>query len=248
MSGALTRMLGFTATAPSTDPSFSSVKLLLGFNGTDGATTSSDESPAARGAATFLADAQLDTAQKKFGASSLLLDGTADHVTYADHADWTIGTNTSWTWELWIRFNSVAASQCILSQWETVGSQRGFAMQWLSGSGGLLQFAISNSGASANMDKQVAWAPSTGTWYHVAACRSGNNFRLFVDGVQLGTTEGVGSIAGFNSNQPLRLGGIGDVGIIVNLFNGWMDEVRYTPGVARYTANFTPPTAAFPRS
>jgi len=60
---------------PPTDPNIASVKLLLGFEGADGSTTITDESPAAKGSATISGNAQIDTAQAKFGSSSLLLDG-----------------------------------------------------------------------------------------------------------------------------------------------------------------------------
>ncbi len=75
------------------------------FDGSDASTTSGDSSTAAHGNATFAGNAQLDTAQSKFGGSSLLLDGTGDYLTYADHADWTFGTS-DFTIDGFVRFAS----------------------------------------------------------------------------------------------------------------------------------------------
>ena len=57
-------------------------KLLLNFDGTDGATTTTDASPSAH-TVSFEGNAQLDTAAKQFGTASLLLDGTNDAVNIA---------------------------------------------------------------------------------------------------------------------------------------------------------------------
>src|SRR5687768_4015081 len=70
-----------------TDPHFASVVLLCDFDGTDAATTAPDESPVGR-ALTFVGNAQIDTAQFKYGVSSLLLDGSGDYVTAPDSTDW----------------------------------------------------------------------------------------------------------------------------------------------------------------
>jgi hypothetical protein len=79
------------------------------------------------------------------------------------------------------------------------------------------------------------------TWRHFAVTRSGTTLRAFVNGVQVGTNQTVST--NFNSANNLILGAE-----FVNptYFVGYIDDLRITKGYARYTANFTPPTAAFP--
>jgi hypothetical protein len=83
---------------------------------------------------------------------------------------------------------------------------------------------------------------STGVWYHVAYVRNGSSFRLFVDGTE--KTAGA-TISGtlFNGTAPFNVGRTADGS---NFLNGYIDDLRITKGVARYTANFTAPTKAFP--
>lgn len=79
-------------------------------------------------------------------------------------------------------------------------------------------------------------------WQHLAFCRSGSSTRMFVNGVQIGSTA--------TFSGTFRMDVIGKffvVGVEGGAdFNGYIDEVRITKGVARYTSNFTPPSAAFP--
>jgi hypothetical protein len=62
---------------------------------------------------------------------------------------------------------------------------------------------------------------------------------LYVNGVASGTTFSEGTTAINMSN----IGSDGSEPLV-----GHLDDVRITPGVARYTGNFTPTTAAFPDS
>ncbi|MBZ9695498.1 LamG domain-containing protein [Mesorhizobium sp. CO1-1-9] len=227
------------AVAPVTDPSFSSVKMLLGFNGTDAATTTADESSAAHGSPTFAGNAQLDTAQFKFGASSLLLDGSGDYVQFPDSADWFFGTG-QFTIEGWFRFNAVSGTPCFIGQ---MGGSDTW-MVYLNGTSVL--YRDGNANFSGNFS--VGWTPSTNTWYHIAVDRDVSNvMRVYIDGAMRSKVT-------FNINQPdtadpltigTRYGGASSYD-----FNGWVDEVRITKGAARYgsDAGFTVPTAAFPRS
>jgi hypothetical protein len=87
---------------------------------------------------------------------------------------------------------------------------------------------------------------SSSVWYHVAVTRSGSTFRLFVNGVQEATYSNAGTIDS-GSTAYIALGDT-PTATASEEFNGYIDDLRITKGVARYTANFTPPTAAFPNS
>jgi hypothetical protein len=87
-------------------------------------------------------------------------------------------------------------------------------------------------------------------WSHVAAVRFGITVKIFINGVE------AGSVTDANANASFS-GGTGEWGenlcavnlnsvSIRNPFGGYIDELRITKGVARYTANFTPPTTKFP--
>jgi hypothetical protein len=81
---------------------------------------------------------------------------------------------------------------------------------------------------------------SFNTWYYYALTRSGNTWRMFIDGVQ----QASGSFSG-SFNQALggmRLGYAQWDGTN-GYYNGYLDDLRFTKGVARYTSNFTPPTS-----
>ena len=236
---------GSAQAAALSDPHFASVKLLMGFEGTDGSTTFDDESAADHSPFTVGGNAQIDTAQFKFGASSLLLDGTGDYLTLPDHADWTPGAG-DYTWEAHVRFNAIASGQNqFVSHYNNTGNQRGWYFSYFQTSA-ILLFSWTLDGATA-VNLSAAWSPSLATQYHVATVRDGTTMRLFIDGVGVATAAIGASDSIFDSTSALHIGAFQSSGV-TGFLNGWIDELRLTKGVARYTANFTPPAAAYPRS
>ncbi|KEC73135.1 hypothetical protein RLPCCGM1_c1251 [Rhizobium leguminosarum bv. phaseoli CCGM1] len=231
-----------TLTYGATDPHFSSVKLLCGFNGTDGATSSIDESSVGR-TLSFIGNAQLDTAQFKFGTASLLLDGGGDYVTCTDSADWDFGAG-QFTIELFVRFDTgFSTNEAFLGQW---GSSNPELSWFFFLNSGVLTFRFRDTGGTLR-DTTVAWTPTGSTWYHLAVDRDASNkVRVYRDGTM---------VASNTFSQTIQNGtgtfGIGRVPTFTNFdLNGWLDEIRVTKGVARYASDsgYTVPTAAFPRS
>lgn len=223
-----------------TDPFFASVVLLCGFEGTNGSTTMLDQSSYAR-ALTAVGNAQLTTTTPLMGVSSLLLDGTGDTVTSPTVANLTVGTQ-DFTIECFIRFNTVTGSQDILSQWGGSASSTNRTMVFYY-TANTLRFTYNQV-----FTQQVAWTPITNTTYFVVVCRAAGVLRFFVDGVQVGANQAnVTNLA--VPATILRIGASGDASNVnTNFVNGRIDELRYTIGVGRYTANFTPPAVPFPRS
>jgi hypothetical protein len=218
------------------DPYFANVVSLLHMDGSDGSTTFTDVKGRAWTAA---GNAQIDTAQSKFGGASGLFDGTGDYVTTPNSTDFQFGTG-DFTFEVWARLNTTAALQnCIC---------------WTSASGPV-QVIINDGAGKMGIYAQTSWViqnavtQSTATWYHLAWTRSGNNWRVFMDGVQQGSTVvDSRSLAAPNGVRNIAIGAEVTAPSYSQFYNGWLDDLRVTKGVARYTANFTPPTAAFPDS
>lgn len=111
--GGMVRSKGCNLSGKITYPYDSYDVLLIHFNGTDAATSYTAESGQT---VTFAGTAQLDTDQKEFGASSLLLDGNSDYVTVPDATTWDFGTG-NFTIDFWVRFNSKTGAQYFISQY-----------------------------------------------------------------------------------------------------------------------------------
>lgn len=208
----------------STDPDFANVSLLLHMDGSNGSTTFTDSSLNSL-TVTANGNAQISTAQSKFGGAAGLFDGNGDFLSFSAQ---NIGALTDVTLECWIYLNST--------------SDTGIFGTTFSGNWQLL--AVLNSRLYAYWNGPEVEEPTasiaTQTWYHVAITRASGTLRLFVDGV-LRATSGSTSTNNTTVNQLGRVVFRGDL-------NGYVDDARITIGVARYTASFTPPTAPFPDS
>lgn len=224
-----------------TDPDFANVVLLLGLNGANNATSTTDDSTSAK-TVTFNGTSKLKTDQLRFGTASLFTDGSAScMITMADSADFQLATSSGdkFTIELFVRFNTVKASQTLMRKSGATAGTRAFMLSVLSG---VLTF---NHGTSANV--AYTWAGvTTGVWYHIAIDRDASNVeRLYIDGVMVAS----GTITA-TMNDSADAFSIGNRTNTSDGFDGWIDEVRITKGAARYASDggFTVPTAAFPRS
>ena len=210
-------------------------KALLHFNGSDTSTTFTDGSGKTwTGGGT----AQLDTDQKKFGTASLLLDGDSDYISTPDHADFDVGSG-DFTIDFWVRFNALpgAGGYAALYSQRTTSSSNNAMTLWYSGND-KWSFSYSTDGSSyLNIEGLTTHTPSLNTWYHIACVRNGSNLDIYIDGSKQTTKTISGTI--YNSTATPLIGAA-NPGTPISFLNGWIDEFRFSKGIARWTANFTP--------
>jgi hypothetical protein len=84
-------------------------------------------------------------------------------------------------------------------------------------------------------------AVPTDRWVHVAVTKAGGVLRQFLDGLLVGSNTLVGTAVASQVGTVIGR----DTLDTTRDFNGYIDDLRITKGVARYTANFTPPAEPF---
>jgi len=189
-----------------------------------------------------IGSAQVNTTIVKYGTGSMYFNGLSDALIMASQPAITFGTG-DFTVEGWVYFAGAPAS--------TFHSLYSTLVQLASpGDHGVLirasttkLIAILQADNATTLTLTSTNNVTTGQWYHFALTRSGTTARLFLDGTL--EASGTSSVNFYETAQALGRVYATSTGTTQYL-NGYLDDVRVTKGVARYTANFTPPAAAFP--
>ena len=175
----------------------------------------------------------------KITDGAVAFNGTGDYLSVPDSDDFDLAGN-DWTIETFVYHSSA-----------NYASYEGIVAQWVSGSGSSRTWTLETVGAGATSDLEFYYYDTSdnfvgpvqgGTltknrWHHVAACRSGNTIRMFVDGVMYGSGTTI-NVDIKNSTDPLWIGRVVD-----GYWNGHISNTRVIKGTALYTKNFTPPSA-----
>ena len=213
------------------DVYFPQTKLLLPFDGTNGATTTSDLS-SSNHTVTFNGNSQISTAQSKFGGSGLYLDGTGDYLTIPTNTSFNLG-NANFTIECWIKTSTTSGG--VLNRSNGGAASNSSFVLWIDANGNAGIYLTENTGwDSSNVNTTVV---TDNVWHHVAGVRNGSSLRMYVDGVSSSSTTFSGTVP--DSTRVFEVGAQDTA-----YFNGYIDQARFTQGVARYTSTFTPPTTA----
>jgi hypothetical protein len=210
----------------------SNVSLLLHGDGANGSTTIIDSSPTPKTVTAF-GDAQISTVQSKFGGASIALDGTGDWLTTPSSNDFAYGAG-DFTLEGWLNPSTTTAVDRVIWDQRVTSSDAGIV------------FFIDPNGRLNSFQGTVLRANSgslllqSNTWQHFAYVRSSGVLYVYIGGQLGGSVSLTTSLA---SPGTVRIGVRNDNTLP---YSGYIDDLRITKGVARYTANFTPPTAPFP--
>lgn len=216
-------------------------KALLHFDGSDGSVDILDETGhiwAPYGSA------QIDTGQSVFGGSSLQLGGNNIMLLLYEpnsHSQFQFGTG-DFTIDFRFRLGALQSAGLIYVLYDG----RAFNQA------GLYPTIYINGGATNNLiyftnsDNRIVGSTSLAInqWYHLALVRSGTTTKMYLNGVQEGSSYS-DSNNYINADYRPMIGAAGNTDGTTSGFNGWFDEIRISKGIARWTANFTPPTLPY---
>jgi hypothetical protein len=181
-------------------------------------------------------NAQISTSVKKYGTGSLAFDGTGDYLVGPERENFNFG-NGNFTIEMW--FYVVSFPNTYIALYDArPASTNGFYPVISVQNNGTAYFFI-NSG---NAISSSSGAVSTGQWYHLAVAKNGSSTKMFINGLQVGSTYTDTNTYLNPANRPII--GAAGFSLGVDSLNGYIDDLRITKGIARYTAAFTPPTSA----
>lgn len=207
------------------DPFWDNVVMLMHFDGANGSTTFIDEKGTT---INVVGHAQISTAQSKFGGASGYFDGTGDYLTATRSAG--LGSG-DFTVEFFFWTTDAAKLQCVLDL-------RGSSDPYIAITSGTIQVSMSG------VDPAISGPILQDTWHHYALTRSGSTCRQFIDGTQVGSYTTTANFTGTDTTIGTYVDRRN--GDYARHFGGYLDELRITAGVARYTSNFTPPSKQFP--
>jgi hypothetical protein len=214
-----------------TDPDFANVSLLMHMDGTNGSTTFIDSSSNAL-TITPNGGVQISTEQSKFGGASVLLNTDSKFLGIPSGS--------------LFQFPGDFTVECFV--YPTAFTQLLTAIEIGDFTNGVLIRAWSSTASTIFVNNTSLGSASSfislNTWHHLALTRQGTSVKYFIDGTQRLTATVSGTV-----NSTAAASRIGKINITTDQgMRGYVDEVRITKGVARYTADFTPPTAPFPDS
>jgi type II secretory pathway pseudopilin PulG len=226
---------GYTYTGDNIIDNFT--KLLLHADGTGASFT---DSSASAKTITANGNATQSATQSKFGGKSAYFDGTGDYLSLADSDDWNFGSG-NFTVDTWVRFNSFGEGYNTFvaqsTNWSGDDTMR-FAVH---NATGLIFDVVSGGSYLINLQQNNFNGWSVDTWYHVALVRNGNTWSSYRDGVLIASVSAAITYPNYTTGFE-----IGREGTATRYLNGYLDELRVSKGIARWTSNFTPPTAQYP--
>ena len=180
---------------------------------------------------TVSGDASIQQTRSKFGPSSLYLDGTGDYVSTTTNENFGFGTG-DFTIEGFFYATAYSTAQRFFDFRSTTSEIA--IMVGINASNKVYVYVNGTTVITT-----VADMPRD-DWTHVALSRVSGSTKLFINGVQGGSTYTDSN--DYGTTKPLVIGADYSG---ANTFTGYVDEVRISKGIGRYTSLFTPTTTQF---
>ena len=181
-------------------------------------------------------DAKLSNVNKKYGTFSGLFDGTGDYVSTPSGDDFNF-SNGDFTVEFWYKNISTLQGSRIF---QTRDGDNYTGINISLGTDNNIYAYLSSNGTTWDITSGLlVGSTSTTQFDHFTISRQGNTFKTFKNGTLVASSTSSASL--INSSGNVVIGGQPTPN---RSLNGYLDDLRITKGLARYTANFTAPNTA----
>jgi hypothetical protein len=158
----------------------------------------------------------------KFGTGNAFFNGTTQYLTIPDHSGFDFGSG-DFTIEAFVKFTSLGNWTALFNKASSVAvADRQFQIGTQGTNGIITARVYENSNVYVINGPTVL---NTGVWYHIAFIRNGNDLKLYLDGVQEGSTVDVTGVTVNNIPTDLEIS-YDSSGGFIDKFDGQMDEVR----------------------
>jgi hypothetical protein len=182
-------------------------------------------------------NAQISTSVKKYGTGSIAFDGTGDYLFGPTTPTTALGSG-AYTVEFWLYKDSTGSGERGIFQTQTA-SLYGLSIF----ADGTTIYIDERKNAFDGSDPRISGTISQDTWIYITVCRetgTSGTLRAFVNGTQIGSSV-TSNLRNLTSTGPII---VGNTATATNPLKGYIDDLRITNGIARYTTTFTPPTQA----
>ena len=219
-------------------PTWSNVKALLHFDGSQDSTTIVDSGSTGHAfTCTTLARLETNSTYVKFGTACLNGATYSDYVYAASHADWQFGTG-AWTVDFWIYTTDLPASGSAyqyVGNWGTASnSSWAISVANISGTYYLRVLASEDGSAFDNVNIGSFSSHSGAKTHFEVGCDGAGTIYGFVNGSSVGTQSFAYDL--YAGTSQLRIG---------QSLVGYMDEFRLVKGEIVHTSGFTPESTAY---
>jgi hypothetical protein len=204
-------------------------KLMLHMDGENNGTVFTDSSLSPK-TVNVSGNGKTVTGTKKIGTASYLGDGTGDDVYCADSTDWNISSG-DWTIDFW--FYAARQWKSLCGRIKATAPYSGYYIGI--GAGGYVYWYTDDNTVRITSSSTF----TDNTWTHVAVVKSGTTTTMYLGGSNVGSYTG--SPQEYSNNFVVGNNTAGGGGSLL----GYIDEFRFSKGIARWTANFTPQTVEY---
>lgn len=194
---------------------------------------------------TAVGNVSVNTTNFKYGGGSAYFDGNGDYITIPANSNFGAFGTSDFTIEWWEYIINYTNGYFPIIHYGASGDTGNFSSVWgirYENNGSFMRVSILGT-----LNDFTELTTPLNTWRHCALVRQGSSLSLYRDGIKHPTTR--------TSTQNLTQGNVDSIiggaffgggnGTLYSA-NGYIDDLRITKGIARYTENFTPPTSAFP--